>query len=413
MTINHDTWFKESEYLAQLAIKQRRRQLSAAEQEALDKWLDAGPGNREWFEQLTDEKQRAEELALYNSFDSTKSLERTLEKIRAYKEQEKVFEARKAVNTKRNPWILRLSAACLVGIAILMAWKYIIRKENDVQPAGTVTITNLPAGNAVVPGSEKAELTLANGTKVNLDSTRNEPIGKQGNVEIRNKNGQVIFVALPGNNNVATDTNMLKTPRGGKYGLLLPDGSKVLLNASSSIRFPSQFAGNRREVEITGEAYFDVNADASRPFAVKINGTIIEALGTRFNVNAYTEEGKIKTSLIEGKLNVSSGDKKQPLKALQTALIVPGESIKITSTLTAKNSIGWTTGNFILNESSTTDIMNQVSRWYDLKIVYKDTPDVVLNGKISRSTPIDVLLNLLIEQGLNNKRTDRTVTVFK
>ena len=222
----------------------------------------------------------------------------------------------KIVNTpiigKRYVWP-RIAAAAVI-IVLLSAGVYYISSNHNVKIASKKTQQQFK-NNDVAPGGKKAVLTLANGTQIILDSAGNGALTQQGNVKIiKLNNSQLLYNSLNGSSTLPKTGevlyNTISTPRGGQYQVVLADGSKVWLNAASSLRFPTSFTGGERKVELTGEGYFEVVHNAAKPFKVslgKLDGAEIEVLGTHFNVNAYDDETAIKTTLLEGSVKVRKG----------------------------------------------------------------------------------------------------------
>lgn len=248
----------------------------------------------------------------------------------------------------------------------------------------------------VPPGGNKAVLTLADGSTVVLDSAKNGTLIRQGSVNIsKPEDGQLAYNASqPGVTEVLYNT--IATPRGGEYALQLADGSKVWINAASSLHFPTAFNGNERRVELTGEAYFEVAKHPGKPFKVIVNGMEIAVLGTHFNINAYTEENSIKTTLVEGAVKVTADH--------QSLLLSPGQQAQVNKagemTLIKKANLdvatAWKNGRFEFEDNSITSVMQQIQRWYNVEVVYDGkVPDIRFSGAISRQENISKVLTML------------------
>lgn len=281
---------------------------------------------------------------------------------------------------KRNWWRYAAAAVFLGAIATTYL---LINKKEVAQPIALIT--------DVAPGKPGAILKLANGTVINLDTARNGELFKG-----MNKADHALTVDATNEN---IQYALLETPRGRTIDLVLPDGTKVWLNAGSSIRFPTAFKGKERKVEMTGEAYFEVVHNAKMPFFVKLpDGKMVEDIGTSFNINAYTDEGPHRTTLLEGSVKVNN------------QLLVPGQQYNngnITSVNT-EEVIAWKNGLFEFHHADIRTIIKQVSRWYDLDVVYEgNAGNKSYSGKISRSLSLKELLdglefseiNYRIEQG--------------
>lgn len=295
-------------------------------------------------------------------------------------------------------WMIAACLFVLTGMLLFTLWM------SDTSGNKITTAKHTQQQQDVLPGKNGAVLTLADGTQVVLDSVANGSLGLQGNSQVTKTNGLLSYDSKTDAANANTLQeplyNLLSTPKGRQFQLVLPDGTKVWLNAMSSIRFPAAFLSNHRTVELTGEAYFEVAKDPSKPFHVKVaaagNDELdVQALGTEFNINAYNDEPAIKTTLLEGKVVVKSeaGNQKPEvgspksdassqtsgLRPPTSVILKPGEQVvaKEHSPLTIHHSpsieqvIAWKNGFFILDGTSIQTVMRQISRWYDVDVVYK------------------------------------------
>ena len=272
-------------------------------------------------------------------------------------------------------------------------------KRNDAPLAGK---TGTVQPGVITPGGSKAILTLADGSLITLDSAVNGDIARQGNTSIvKLADGQVVY--RPQGISVGEGgMNTLSTPRGGQYQLTLPDGSKVWLNAASSITYPAAFAGNERKVKITGEAYFEVVANKSKPFLVSVNGgSTVEVLGTHFNINSYIDENSVRTTLLEGRVRIRSGKNSVVLQPGQQSVVQAGrEEVSVNSNLDIERLVAWKNGLFVFEDDDIKSIMRQVGRWYDVEIVYDNPPlSKLFMGKIPRDAPVSMVLELLETTG--------------
>lgn len=241
----------------------------------------------------------------------------------------------------------------------------------------TLPVTAKTELKDILPGGNKAMLTLADGTVVNLDDAKNGQIASQSGIIIhKTKNGQLEYIIKEIPNAPVTGSNTISTPRGGQYQVSLPDGTKVWLNAATTLKYPYAFAKKERVVELNGEAYFEVSKDHTRPFKVKTDAQTVEVLGTHFNINAYKDEALVKTTLLEGVVKVSN--------ASGTVNLHPGEQSKLnisTAKLTLNQQVdidkemAWKNNIFSFDDDDLQSIMRQISRWYDVDVVYQ--------GKIS------------------------------
>lgn len=256
--------------------------------------------------------------------------------------------------------------------------------------------------NNIQPGKNKAILTLANGSNIVLDDAGEGEIARQAGFSIVKKsNGQVVYTAVPNLYNVKVThaVNTISTPKGGQYQVVLPDGSKVWLNAASSLKFPAVFAAEQRKVELSGEAYFEVSKDKTRPFIVKTSKQQVEVLGTHFNISSYADESNTRTDLFEGAVRVTvvsaSGQKQEVvLKPAQQSLVQENK-ISVQPSV-EKEALAWKEGYFMFNNESIGSIMRKVARWYDVEILYKgDVQRETFIGRVSKYENVAELLKVL------------------
>lgn len=245
----------------------------------------------------------------------------------------------------------------------------------------------------IKPGVEGAILTLSDGSVLVLDSLGNGLVTTQNGTQVMLKNGQLVYDA--NNTNPSTvGYNTMSTPKGRQFQMVLPDGSKVWLNAASSIHYPTMFIGDERLVEITGEAYFEVARNAAKPFKVKINNTTtVEVLGTHFNVNAYSNEETINTTLLEGAVRVSGAGGKTVLVPGQQAQTTADGKSKVINAVNTGKVIAWKNGVFDFEDASLEEVMRQLERWYDIEVVYeKNIPKLEFFGKMGKDLSLDIVL---------------------
>lgn len=288
-------------------------------------------------------------------------------------------------------WI-RYAAAAVAVIAIGYFWTGTrFNNESSDNESGRAEIRD------IAPGGNRALLTLADGTAIVLDSASNGLLAKQGVSAVVKKDGQVIYdVSSSTGPASAAMYNTMHTPRGGQYRLSLPDGTRVWLNAASSITYPTSFSGNERRVSMSGEAYFEVSKDRKRPFLVKVNNDIeIEVLGTHFNINGYTDENAVKATLLEGSVRVARMDAATGAVTLQ-----PGQQARITETVKLSESVNleqvmaWKNGLFSFKKADLRTVMRELARWYDLEVEYIGAvPDRVFSGEIGRGLTLRQVLD--------------------
>jgi ferric-dicitrate binding protein FerR (iron transport regulator) len=299
----------------------------------------------------------------------------------------------KVVPIVRRTWFRVAAAAVflLAGFAVYNAINNTNKKQDIVQTS--------TSEQEIAPGSNRAVLTLADGSTIILENAVKGPLTQQGYTKIsKPADGQLEYKSL---NEKPKEVlfNNITTPRGGQYQLILSDGSKVWLNAASSLRFPAAFGGNERKVEISGEAYFEVAKDASRPFKVDVPGKgEVEVLGTHFNVNAYRDEPTVKTTLLEGsvKVMVLATRDKLVLNPGEQAQLQENGQITINKNADTEQALAWKTGSFHFSNADLGTVFRQLSRWYDVDVSFEGPiPQRQFDGEIQRDLKLSQVLKLL------------------
>jgi transmembrane sensor len=264
------------------------------------------------------------------------------------------------------------------------------------------------------PGRNTAVLTLADGHTIPLDSAANGGLAQQGNTKVIKLNGQIAYTntgGAPAGDNLLFNT--ISTARGNQYQLILSDGSKVWLNAASSLRFPTSFKGKERKVEVTGEAYFEIAKNPAMPFKVVVNGGEIDVLGTHFNVNAYSDESSVQTTLLEGAVSIKKGDATQLLSPGQQARFTSKGEISLSKNVDVAQETAWKDGFFWFNNTDIHMLMRQVSRWYNVEVEFKgEITDDGFTGKVSRNVSLSKLLNVLEQYEIHFKIEGKKITVL-
>lgn len=268
----------------------------------------------------------------------------------------------------------------------------------------------------VAPGGDKATLTLANGTSINLDSAKVGQLSNLGYAKVfKTSSGQLKFKVLPEISKFPKEQyNILNTPQGGVYEIILADGTKVWLNSASSLRFPVAFVGSQRDVYLSGEAYFEVVQNSSMPFEVHVNNMEVKVLGTHFDVMAYNDESAVKTTLLEGSVQVSDGNQKVMILPGQQATVSrkAGDAMEV-KPVNVTEVIGWKNGLFIFRNTDLQTVMHQLARWYAVTISYEGNVNGQINGMISRNTNLSQVLDMLtLVGGTHFKIEGRHVTVM-
>lgn len=277
--------------------------------------------------------------------------------------------------------------------------------------------TNTVAGNThIAPGKNGAILTLADGTRVVLDSLGNGLVATQNGTQVVMKGGGLTYDPAGTTNNSEVTYNTMTTPKGRQFQVTLPDGTSVWLNAGSSLRYPTVFTGQERRVSITGEAYFEVVHNAQMPFKVSVNGKAeVAVLGTHFNVNAYDNEAAIHTTLLQGSVQVSTREASSfvVLKPGQQAQIAQPDAIKVINHADINKVMAWRNGLFNFEGASLAEVMRQIERWYDIEIAYeKGIPDIAFEGKMTKDVPLKDLLVMLERSDIHFRIDGRKLIVL-
>jgi transmembrane sensor len=315
------------------------------------------------------------------------------------------------------------AAAVLILAAATFFWFNTRKPDNDnnTKVAKEKPITIAP--HDIAPGQLAASLTLADGKKLVLDSTAAGQLAEQGGTLVINGKGTLTYEANDEQQNAAL-YNTLSTANGETYGMVLADGSKVWLNAGASIRYPVAFTGNERRVEITGEAYFEVTHDKSKPFIVHVSdhqggGMDVQVLGTHFNINAYNDEAVIKTTLLEGSVKIvnrqstfAGASADEPANDKEKSIVLkPGEQAQVGDGVTkvihdanVDAVIAWKNGRFNFDNADITIVMRQLAKWYNVEVVYEGPkPTQLLVWEAERNQMLSQVVKLLEYTGVHSR----------
>lgn len=297
----------------------------------------------------------------------------------------------------------RIAAVAAVVILTIGAGMLFVHKDRQ-EPVRSIQAMNILSKKDIRPGGNNAILTLSNGSSIVLDTAHNGLLAASSNSAIRKTNEGEIIVNASENGTLEDALSSITTPKGGQYQVTLADGTRVWLNAASSLKFPGAFNGPERNVDLTGEAYFEV-ARNSKPFKVSVNKMQIIVLGTHFNVMAYADESTINTTLLEGAVKISMGKEARILAPGQQART--GEHISVAD-VNARESIEWKMGVFNFEHETIQGIMRKLARWYDVDVEYSssDITKEYFIGSVKRSADINDVLNTLSLTGLAHFRID-------
>lgn len=366
--------------------------LTPAEHEELDRWVEESDENMLLFEELTDEDNIAAGLQKMRESDTARAYEKAKEGL--------VFTLPKQ---RRSLWPYAIAASLLLTAGAL----YLLRSPSRTtsQPVAATQ----PKGD-IPPGGRKALLVLDDGRKIALENQHNGELQRAAGVTITKRDsGQIAYAA--GASSTAGRYNTLITPAGGQYGLTLSDGTKIWLNAASSLRYPEAFGGAERVVELTGEAYLEVAHNSAQPFLVRSAGQEVRVLGTRFNVRAYGDEDLTATTLVEGSIQLTNASGKKLLTPGQQGAVTRTGSITVRPA-DAEAALAWRNGKFMFRNAAIADVMKELGRWYGARVVYAGTVGTHFNGEISRNLAASKVLSLLEKTGgVHFQIEDKTITV--
>ncbi|PPL00551.1 FecR family protein [Parapedobacter indicus] len=387
---------KQRHYIAYLIAQSLRQALSSEEQAALNAWLDERPENRAFFDTLEDTENLRQKLQVFHEVDRKRLWEIT---------QAKMADR----GMVKDPSIRKLRfllpyAAAVILIALIGTWVYSLVGDQQTMESDRASLLSHAD---IPPGGSRATLTLADGQTIDLSEAQTGIIVGDG------------ITYLDGNSVLGDQVNegtrehslMLTTPKGGTYQVTLPDGTKVWLNAASTLKYPSRFAGNERVVELNGEAYFDVtpvrkaansqirkSANSQRiPFKVVSNGQTVEVLGTQFNIEAYGGDSEIKTTLVKGAVRIVPETASQPAVTLSPGQQsrLAGESI-VVNDVDIEPYVAWKLNMFHFKHTPFAEMMHQIERWYDVDVVYNSQiPQETFSGRMKRNVSLLGVLKLL------------------
>lgn len=316
--------------------------------------------------------------------------------------------------SRKRSWLFRPSVAAAITLLLLGAGTYFFIAKRKTAPIPVAALTH-----DVAPGGDKATLTLGDGSVLKLDELADGALRQDDDFSIRKKDGELIYEVNKGTQSSKLSYNTISTPKGGQFRVVLPDGSKVWLNASSSLTYPTSFDKNVRLVRLSGEGYFEVAKSRVKgrpvPFRINVNDReTVEVLGTHFNIMAYTEEKAIKTTLLEGSVRVTKAGTRK------SSLLRPGEQCAydgdkgfvIRHDIDAEESISWKNGIISFENADIETIMRQVGRWYDVRVEYQgEIPRRLFTGGISRKSNLSGVLKVLELNNIHFEIRNKVIVV--
>ena len=363
--------------------------------ELAEKWLH-GTINKEEMNEFSAWYDEVDDHPLQVPLDFASSEEELRQRILSRIKSRQRFAAVFSIRNFRTAGLV--AASILLIFSGLLVFQFLRSDRAGLAEKKTVA-TRHQEIDGVVPGGNKAVLIMADGSQVELDTAGNGTISETANARVIKLNDGELALSAAKNEIGTLTYNILKTPRGGQYTITLSDGSRVWLNSASSLRFPTVF-GKERNVELTGEAYFEVARNPERPFKVKANGTEVRVLGTHFNIMAYDDERLISATLIEGSIRISKDDNLILLKPGQQANVTEDGKIGVLKNADVEQAIAWKNGVFNFNGSDIQSTMRQIARWYDVEVIYENKIAEHFNGTIPRNSSIENVLKMLEYTGV-------------
>ncbi|MCG2615456.1 FecR domain-containing protein [Terrimonas sp. NA20] len=382
--------------IAVLLVLYIQEKISPEQREILVSWKNSSPANLHQFEQLTDPVVLRRKLKLYSEVVAG--------------EGEVVKEPSRVISMIRKKWF-SYAAAVVVLISLAVFFKPWPGKKIE-----KLSTTTTEGSNQKLQATNSAVLVLADGSTILLDSAVNGQLTHQEGVQVlKTGDGQIKYQSSKDNIPAANaGVNTIRTPRGRQYQLSLPDGSQVWLNAASSITFPPVFDSKTRKITVQGEVYLEVAKDTRRPFLVNVNDKeTVEVLGTHFNINAYEDEPYIRTTLIEGSVKVARGELTSLLKPGEQAMVNAKGALQKSADVNIEQVIAWTKGKLAINSADFQGLMRQISRWYDVDVVFAgQMPDLRVGGFIRRDVNVSTVLDFLKGNGVKYEFDGKTITIL-
>ena len=392
-----------------LIINHLNNELDEAGMAELEQWMGESEHNRRAVEEfLTDDQLRK---GIGNLYTLRERIWRRLDE--SIPDDQVRGEGTTPIRSSRLWWKYAAVAAILLlvgGSAFLL-----LDGHRRSHPIAVTKPQPPPVKHDVTPGGNKAILILAGGSAIALDSAKSGSLARLGNTNVvKVDNGELAYHPSDKAQQGPEGYNELRTPRGGQYRLTLPDGTRVWLNAASSIQFPTAFRGAERRVTVTGEAYFEVARDVTHPFIVNIDTRMqVEVLGTRFNVNAYADESSVNTTLLQGSVRIVDGSKTTLLSPDQQSRVYNNGKSEVMDGADIEAIVAWKNGQFQFESDGITAVMRQIARWYDVDVVYAGKiPEGTFSGEVSRNTNLSNVLKILELSGLSFKIENNKVTVL-
>lgn len=369
--------------ISALVLKEMQGTLTQEDQMVLNSWLKESERNKEIYLGCRNGQKQREAYKGLQYFEKQRDFDSLKSKIQ-------FRNKKKTTVVLKKLWPFVAAASVIFAITGIWYWHRVGDQQMDIQ-VSTV--------NDRLPASNQAIITLSDGRQYQLNKAESQVVIDGGGIRY-NDGGQVAAI------NAAVSAK-IETPRGGTYDVTLPDGTIVKLNAGTVLTYPTIFAKDKREVTLVGEAYFEVAKRKDQPFVVQTKNQQVQVLGTHFNINAYQTSSATKTTLLEGKVIV-----KELSKDRQVTLL-PGDQafnngVKLSKrTVNVQQEMAWVYGKFNFDGKSLREVMDELSQWYAIDVVYRgDVPDVAFFGGTFRTSKLSTILKILKDQDLSYELTD-------
>jgi ferric-dicitrate binding protein FerR (iron transport regulator) len=382
--------------------------LTAEEQQELDAWKNTSLSNTTLHGKINDEATVRQMLQTWYHIERNREKNKVRFLAMLQDLQHSSVSNRPLLRFLRSPLFRYAAAAVLLIGAATFVW---LPQSNHIQP-GNHVVTAGKSG-PIVPGREGAILTLADGSTMVLDSVGNGILANQNGTSVVLQNGQLAYNTGSVTSGVAV-YNTVSTPKGRQFKLILPDGTKVWLNAASVIKYPTSFEDKERNISLQGEAYFEVAQNVKAPFKITTGeATSIEVLGTSFNINAYANEYTIRTTLLDGAVRINAYHQTATLKSGQQAAVKPSKGqLVVLNAVNTDQVMAWKNGLFNFEDASLDEVMRQLERWYDIEVVYeKGIPIAHFGGEINKQNTLQDVLHILEGSNVNFQLEGRKLIV--
>jgi transmembrane sensor len=389
---------KEPFEKADLIFKYLKGDLSAEEHLQLNAWLESDKENRDLMAGLEEESKLESDLDFFSSIDKDIAWKNISKKI-------------SNELPERRLWPIFENWKYAAAILLFGLLSYVVFDLSYINKRSEIAkVRSMELKNDILPGGDKATLTLADGSVVALEDIADGTVREENGIRVSKVAGQLEYRIVRTAEAIVQAYNTIHTPVGGQFHIVLEDGSKAWLNSESSLRFPTAFSGKNRAVELTGEGYFEIAKNTKMPFVVHAGKTRVEVLGTHFNVMAYANEVFSKTTLLEGSVTVSNGAISKIMMPGQQAVV--GEQVQIRTT-EVDEAVAWKNGYFQFENEDLKTIVRQLKRWYSVDFEnVENIPDKHFSAVVSRNTPLSKVLKMLEMSGeLNFKIEGKKITI--